>query len=82
MNTKLPVEAIVLPSKVKLSTFHSLTFLLPSTVTTLFATIVPFAEDENKSVKYFPPITRFVPSAGLPMNNLEPLLPAVPAPPV
>ena len=53
VNTKLPVEAIVLPSKVKLSTFHSLTFLLPSTVTTLFATIVPFAEDENKSVKYF-----------------------------
>ena len=44
VSIRLPVAAIVLPSKVRLSTFHSLTFLLESTVTSLFATIVPFAD--------------------------------------
>ena len=50
VSIRLPVAAIVLPSKVRLSTFHSLTFLLESTVTNLSATIVPFADCENKSV--------------------------------
>ena len=34
-----------------------------------------------KSAKYLPPITNTLPSAGLPINNLEPLFPLVPAPP-
>ena len=83
------VDANVLPSILKLSTFHKSTFLSPSRIgTNPFASVDGFCCPAtlpgsilNKSVKYLPPI-----SCGLlelsPANTLPPLLPCVPTPTV
>ena len=81
------VDENVFPSKVKLSTFHSSTFLFWSrTATNPFAAVVGFACPAtkpgamlNKSVKYLPPISCGLPELS-PANNLPPLLPWFPTP--
>ena len=81
------VEENVLPSKVKLSTFHWSTFLSESNIATNpFAAVVGFAwlatlpgSILNKSVKYLPPTTCAL-DALSPANSLPPELLAVPTP--
>ena len=60
---------------------NSFTFLLESTINAELAVFVPCTWS-SISVKYLPPITRLLPSAGLPTKSLEPAPPCAPAPPV
>ena len=82
VSVKAPdVVLIVLPLSCKLSTNKLSILLLLSVMIAELAVKVPGVWSA-KSAKYLPPITNTLPSAGLPINNLEPLFPLVPEPPV